>query len=67
MIGMMVAALQAARDEVELIFADILEAQLVWGLAEMPGKVLDGTDVGLLGVRRHVADHHVVNHALPQR
>ena len=59
--------LQATRDEMQLILTDIFKAQLVRGLPEMQAEVLDGTDVGLLGVRRHVADRHIVNHALPQR
>src|SRR2546430_557645 len=45
----------------------MLECQLVRRLAEVQGEVLDGADVRLLGIGRHVADRHVANHALPQR
>jgi hypothetical protein len=33
----------------------------------MEREVLDGANVGGLGARRHVADRHVIDHALPQR
>ena len=59
--------LQAARDQVQLILAHVLEGQLVRRFHEVPAEVLHGADVGLLGVRRHVADRHVVDHALSQR
>jgi hypothetical protein len=33
----------------------------------MEAEVLDRANVSLLGQRRHVADRHVVDHALPER
>ena len=66
MIGMIVADLEAAPDEVHLIVAHVLERQLVWRDAVMDGKVGDGADVGSLGQRRHIADRHVLDHALAQ-
>jgi hypothetical protein len=52
---------------VQLILAHILEGQLVRRFHEVPAEVLYGADVGLLGIRRHVADRHVVDHAPAQR
>src|SRR5438552_8361958 len=50
----------------QLIGAHIFEGQLVRRPPKMQAEVLDRTDVGLLGVHRHVADRHVVDHALPE-
>jgi hypothetical protein len=67
MSGMMVAGLQPAPNQMQLILAHVFERQLVGRLAEVPAEVLDGADVGALGVHRHVAYRHVVDHPLSQR
>jgi hypothetical protein len=36
-------------------------------IASGPQEVLDRSHICLLGQRRHVADRHVVDHALPER
>jgi hypothetical protein len=56
-----------ARDQVQLILAHVLEGELIRRLHEMLAEVLDGADVGFLGVQRHVADGHVLDHAPAQR
>ena len=66
MIGMIVATLRPRADEVQLIVAHVLERQLVWRDAVMDGKVGDGADVDRLCQWRHVADRHVLDHALAQ-
>lgn len=48
----------------DLIGSDIIESQLIRRPAEMRAEVLDGVEVHLLGRGRHVAQAHVVEHAL---
>ncbi len=57
---------KAARDEMQLVLANVIERELVRRALEMEREVLDGADVAGLGARRHVADRHVIDHALPQ-
>jgi hypothetical protein len=58
---------EAAGTKMQLILAHMLERELVRRLAKMFTEVLDCADISLLGQWRHVADHHVIDHALPQR
>ena len=59
--------LEAARNEVQAIVAHVLDGQLVRRLLVEGAEVCHRTGVDVLRVRRHVADLHVVDHALPQR
>jgi hypothetical protein len=59
--------LQATRPEMQSVFADILESELVRRAPEVATEVLNGADVDSLCPRRHVADGHVVDHALSKR
>jgi hypothetical protein len=45
----------------------MLDAELVGRGAMVSGKTSNGVGVALLGSRRHVAEGHVVEHALPER
>jgi len=58
---------EAARTKMQLILAHMLERELVRRFAKMFTEVLDCTHISLLGQRRHVADRHVIDQALPQR
>jgi len=44
--------MRAARRQMQLKASDVLEARGVGRPAEEPGKILDGADVALLGLRR---------------
>jgi hypothetical protein len=52
---------------VQLITPQILGACRTRGAAEIARKVLYGTDVAALGLRRELAHPHVFDHALTQR
>ena len=67
MIGLIDDALRPRDNEVQPVVAHVLEAELVGRLLVESGEVGDGVGVDLLRVRRHVAERHVVDHALPQR
>ena len=55
--------LQLARGEMRMVSPHILKVQSVRRLPEVSAEVLHGADVDFLGVRRHVADRHVVDYA----
>src|SRR4051794_30957880 len=58
---------EAARYQLELILAHMFKGELVRRLAEMLAEVLDRAHVSSLSQQRHVAQLHVVDHALAQR
>jgi hypothetical protein len=55
------------RDQVQLVGPHVLRAQPIGRAAEMPAELGDRVDVGLLGRRREIADHHVVDHPPTKR
>src|SRR6202166_1644303 len=57
----------ATRRQMKLIAAYVFEARRVGRSAEEGGEVLDPLHVVMLSLRRELADHHVFDHALPQR
>ena len=57
----------AARRQMQLIAAHVLEARRVGRAAEERGEVLDPLHVVMLGLRRELADRHVFDHAPAQR
>ena len=54
-------------DEMELVGADLGWTQQLGRLAEMTGEPGDLLDVSALGVRREVADPHILDHAMAKR
>ena len=54
-------------DEVDLIRPDLFRAQIGGRAAEVSRKLGDVFHVGALGVRREIADAHVLEHALAKR
>jgi len=58
--------MRAARRQKQLKASDVLEARRVGRSAEERSKILDGSDVALLGLWRELADRHVFDHAPPQ-
>src|SRR4051794_30227471 len=57
----------AARRQMQLVAADVLETGQVWRSSEEGREVLDPLHVVMLGLRRELADRHVFDHAPPQR
>jgi hypothetical protein len=53
----------AARDEMQLIAAQILEARRVRRCPEESAEALDGADVAFLRPRCELADRHIFDHA----
>src|SRR6195256_4126376 len=56
----------AARCQMQLIAAHVLEARRIGRSPEKRGEVLDPLHVVMLGLRRELADRHVFDHAPPQ-
>jgi hypothetical protein len=54
----------ALLQEVQLVLADVLGAELVGGASEVAGEADDGADVGADGARGVVAQPQVVDQAL---
>src|SRR5262249_51575169 len=54
-------------DQVDLVSADLLGAELIRGPPEMPRILCHGCDIGLLRTGCKVADLHVIEHALAKR
>src|ERR1700730_17913913 len=59
--------MRAVLGKMQLKASHVLQACRVGGAPEEHGKVLDRSDVALLGLRRYLADRHVFDHAPPQR
>src|SRR4051812_19365903 len=57
----------AARRQMQLVAADVLETGQVWRSSEEGREVLDPLHIVMLGLRRELADRHVFDHAPPQR
>src|SRR4051794_21640150 len=57
----------AARRQMQLVAADVLETRRIRGSSERRREVLDPLHVVMLGLWRKLADCHVFDHALPQR
>src|SRR5437868_2716782 len=57
----------AARRQMQLVAADVLETRRIRGSSEKRREVLDPLHVVMLGLRRKLADRHVLDHAPPQR
>jgi hypothetical protein len=55
------------RDQMQLVGAHGLQAQPIRRTVEMAAEPGDRVDVGLLGRRGEIADHHVVDHPPTQR
>jgi hypothetical protein len=51
-------------DQMQLVGTDLLHADPIRATLEMPAKLRDRVDVGLLRRARQVADCHVLDHAL---
>jgi hypothetical protein len=49
------------------VIPDMLDAELVRRGLMVSGKASDGVGVALLGAQRHVAEGHVIEHALSER
>jgi hypothetical protein len=58
---------EPARNEVKSIVAYVLETEFIGRASMEDAEVRYCANVNLLGARRHVADRHVFDHALPQR
>jgi hypothetical protein len=50
----------------ELVGSDIVRPEQVWRRAEVAGELGDLLQIRPPGVRREIADLHVVGHALPE-
>jgi hypothetical protein len=48
----------------QVIIADILQAELVRRASMISAESGNGGDIDILGIRRHVANLHIVDHAL---
>src|SRR6185437_3808285 len=57
----------AARRQMQLVAAHVLEARLIRRSSEERSEVLDSLNVVMLGLRREFADRHVFDHAPAQR
>ena len=57
----------AARRQMQLVAAHVLEARRIGRSPEERREVLDPLHVVMLGLRRELADRHVFDHAPPQR
>src|ERR1044071_5923892 len=57
----------AARGQMQLIPAHVLESRGIRWSPEERGEVLDSLHVVMLGLRRELADRHVFDHAPAQR
>jgi len=54
-------------NQVNLEGMDLLKAQVIRRPAEMPAKLRNRVEIGLLRRRRQIADRHVLDHATAQR
>jgi len=54
-------------DQMQLIGADVLDAQPSRRFSKKPAKLPDRVDVGLLRRLREIADRHIFDHALAKR
>jgi hypothetical protein len=61
------AGLEPAGDQVQLVVTYVLERELVRRAAVVGAEAGDRGQVDLTGAQSHVAQLHVVEHALPQR
>ena len=57
---------EPARNEVKSIVAYVLRTELIGRASVVDAEVRYGVNINLLCARRHVADRHVFDHALPQ-
>jgi len=65
--GLIESRLEAAFDQMEPVGAHVLNLELVRRSAVEGAEIGDRSGVHLQRIRRHVAEGHVVEHALPKR